>query len=75
MKIIPSKDWAELSPEEKQRVHEAHVAEATAHLETLMGEAGLPEESKRRLRRAFPGTDKGGMRQAVILERRMVVTQ
>jgi hypothetical protein len=36
-----------------------------------MGEAGLPEEAKQRLRRAFPGTDKGGMKQAVAIEKRM----
>ncbi len=65
----------DISQADKDHVHSRNVAEARAHLETLMREAGLPEESKLRLRRAFPGTDKGGMRTAVNIERRMVVTQ
>jgi hypothetical protein len=71
MKIIPNEARAELSPEQKQHVHEIHLGEARAHLEKLMGEAGLLEESKQRLRRAFPGTDTGGMEQAVKIEKRM----
>jgi hypothetical protein len=65
----------DISQAEKDYLHSRNVAEARAHLETLMCEAGLPEESKQRLRRAFPGTDKGGMQTAVNIEKRMVVTR
>ena len=65
----------DISQAEKDYLHSRNIAEARAHLETLMGEAGLPEKSRQRLRGAFPGTDKGGMEQAVNIEKRMVVTQ
>jgi hypothetical protein len=65
----------QMTREEKEIRHRRNIAEAQTYLETLMGEAGLPEESKQRLRRAFPGTDKGGMRTAVTIEKRMVVTK
>ena len=71
MEIIPDDVWEKLPPAQKQQVREKHVAEARVHLETLMAEAGLPEEAKQRLRRAFPGTDRGGMKQAVAIEKRM----
>jgi hypothetical protein len=72
MKPIPDdSSWEDLSPARKQRVHESQVAEARAYLETLMREVGLSEEVKQRLRKAFPGTDKGGMKQAVAIEKRM----
>jgi alpha-D-ribose 1-methylphosphonate 5-triphosphate synthase subunit PhnL len=70
MDFMPDVVWESLSPEQKQLVHEEHVAEARDHLETLMSKAELPEESKQRLRRMFPGTDKGGMKQAVNIEKR-----
>ena len=64
-----------LSQAEKDYIHGQHVQEVRAHLETLMDAATLPEVSRERLRDAFRGTDKGGMKQAVNAEKRMVVSQ
>ena len=64
----------DISQEEKDIIHRQHVAEAQAHLETLMGKAGLPEASREHLRDVFRGVSfTAGMKTACNVQMRMGV--
>jgi hypothetical protein len=52
----------------KGELHKARLFVAQVELEGRI--ATLPTESKERLRKAFPGTDMGGLKQAVNVEKR-----
>lgn len=60
----------QLSKEAKQAIAEKNRATRIIVREQLLSESGLSEESKTRLRKAFPGDDLGGLKQAINVERR-----
>jgi len=64
-------EWAAMSPAQQQEVRNQQVAKAQGYLKHLMDKAGLFPEAQARLRKAFPGTNMGGAREAVKVEKRI----
>jgi hypothetical protein len=62
----------QLSLEARRSIRQANIRRAQQELEKQLLLSGLPEESKARIRTAFTGTDLGGLRQALNVERRKV---
>lgn len=52
----------------KEALRQERVLKAQVELETKI--AGLPPDAKERLRKAFPGADLGGLKQAINVEKR-----
>lgn len=52
----------------KRVIHQQHLLRAQVELEERI--AALPTDAKERLRKAFPGTDLAGLKQAIKVEQR-----
>jgi hypothetical protein len=59
----------------KKVVTKATTMYANSVRDKILKESGLPEPSVERIRKAFPGTDLGGLKQAINTERKLAGVQ
>lgn len=61
----------QLSEEARLSIRIANTRKRIEEREKMLLLSGLSEESKERLRKAFPGHDLGGLKQAIKIERKL----
>ena len=65
--------YKRVNGELRTEIHRLRLRDAQVNLEERI--TNLPEDAKQRLRVAFPGTDIGGLKQAVKAEQRLLSKQ